>query len=136
MPEPAPTSNNRLMFSTEEWGMVSKTQIEHATVFGDLNEDTGVLVVWTRGTASNPDTGWTARQRHLRRRIARCTGCGRPDTWGLNWFVGCLLARVAPFRRSAGGLVWLRVLGVQECRSYGPKRFAILRPRFPRADRR
>ena len=61
MPEPAPTSNNRLMFSTEEWGMVSKTQIEHATVSGDLNEDTGVLVVWARGTASNPDSGWTAR---------------------------------------------------------------------------
>ena len=61
MPEPAPTSNNRFMFSTEEWGMVSKTQIEHATVSDELNEDTGVLVVWTRGTATNPDTGWTAR---------------------------------------------------------------------------
>ena len=61
MPEPAPTSNNRLMFSTEEWGMVSKTQIEHATVSDSMNEDTGVLVVWTRGTAGNPDSGWTAR---------------------------------------------------------------------------
>ena len=61
MPEPAPTSNQRHMFSTEEWGMVSKTQIEHATVSDGTNEDTGVLVVWTRGTASNPDSGWTAR---------------------------------------------------------------------------
>ena len=61
MPEPAPTSNNRHMFSTEEWGMVSKTQIERATVSAEMNEDTGVLVVWTRGTADNPDAGWTAR---------------------------------------------------------------------------
>ena len=34
MAEPGATSNNRLMFSTEEWGMVSKTQIERATVPG------------------------------------------------------------------------------------------------------
>ena len=61
MAEPAPTSNNRLMFSTEEWGMVSKTQIQHATVPGETNEETGVLVVWSRGTAGRPDTGWTAR---------------------------------------------------------------------------
>ena len=61
MAEPAPTSNQRLMFSTEEWGMVSKTQIEHATVTAETDEETGVLVVWTRGTASRPDTGWTAR---------------------------------------------------------------------------
>lgn len=61
MPEPAPTSNQRLMFSTEEWGMVSKTQIEHATVAVDTDEETGILVVWTRGTAGSPDTGWTAR---------------------------------------------------------------------------
>ncbi len=61
MPEPAPTSNNRHMFSTEEWGMVSKSQIEHSTVSDDMNEDGGVLIVWTRGTAGNPGTGWTAR---------------------------------------------------------------------------
>lgn len=61
MAEPAPTSNQRLMFSTEEWGMVSKTQIEHATVNAGTDEDTGVLVVWTRGTAGSPDSGWTAR---------------------------------------------------------------------------
>ena len=61
MPEPAPTSNNRHMFSTEEWGMVSKTQIEHATVADGTNEEPGVLLVWTRGTADNPDAGWTAR---------------------------------------------------------------------------
>ena len=61
MAEPAPTSNQRLMFSTEEWGMVSKTQIERATVANDTDEETGILVVWTRGTAGNPDTGWTAR---------------------------------------------------------------------------
>ena len=61
MPEPAPTSNNRHMFSTEEWGMVSKTQIERATVSDDTDEETGILVVWTRGTADNPDAGWTAR---------------------------------------------------------------------------
>ena len=61
MPEPAPTSNQRMMFSTEEWGMVSKTQIERSTVAGDANEDSGVLVVWTRGTANDPDSGWTAR---------------------------------------------------------------------------
>ena len=61
MPEPASTSNNRHMFSTEEWGMVSKTQIEHATVGDGANEETGVLLVWTRGTADNPDAGWTAR---------------------------------------------------------------------------
>ena len=56
MPEPAGTSNQQFMFSTEEWGMVSKSQIERATVPGDLDEELGVLVVWTRGTA-----GWTAR---------------------------------------------------------------------------
>ena len=61
MPEPAATSNQRFMFSTEEWGMVSKTQIERATVPDELNEDSGVLVVWTRGTAGQPDAGWTAR---------------------------------------------------------------------------
>ena len=61
MPEPAATSNSRFMFSTEEWGMVSKTQIQRATVPDGMNEDGGVLVVWTRGTADRPDTGWTAR---------------------------------------------------------------------------
>ena len=61
MAEPAPTSNQRLMFSTEEWGMVSKTRIERATVPDELDEETGVLVVWSRGTADRPDTGWTAR---------------------------------------------------------------------------
>ena len=61
MPEPAPTSNNRHMFSTEEWGMVSQSQIEHATVPDDTDEESGILVVWTRGTAGNPETGWTAR---------------------------------------------------------------------------
>ncbi len=61
MPEPAATSNNQFMFSTEEWGMVSKTQIERSTVPGDTNEDSGVLVVWTRGTADRPNAGWTAR---------------------------------------------------------------------------
>ncbi len=60
MPEPAPTSNQRLMFSTEEWGMVSRTQIERATVAAETDEETGVLVVWTRGTAGRPDRGWTA----------------------------------------------------------------------------
>ena len=60
MPEPAPTSNQRLMFSTEEWGMVSRTQIERATVAAETDEETGVLVVWTRGTAGHPDSGWTA----------------------------------------------------------------------------
>ena len=60
MPEPAPTSNQRLMFSTEEWGMVSRTQIERATISAETDEETGVLVVWTRGTAGRPDSGWTA----------------------------------------------------------------------------
>ena len=54
MPEPAPTSNQRLMFSTEEWGMVSRTQIERGTVSAETDEETGVLVVWTRGTAGRP----------------------------------------------------------------------------------
>lgn len=61
MPEPAATSNQQLMFSTEEWGMVSNTQILHSTVPEDLDEESGVLVVWTRGTAARPGTGWTAR---------------------------------------------------------------------------
>ena len=56
MPEPAATSNQQFMFSTEEWGVVSKSQIERGTVPGDMDEELGVLVVWTRGTA-----GWTAR---------------------------------------------------------------------------
>ena len=61
MPEPAASTDNRFMFSTEEWGMVSRTQIQRSTVPSDMNEDGGVLVVWTRGTADRPDTGWTAR---------------------------------------------------------------------------
>lgn len=61
MAEPAATSNQRFMFSTEEWGMISKTQINRPTVPDGMDEDRGVLVVWTRGTASQPDTGWTAR---------------------------------------------------------------------------
>ena len=61
MPEPAASSDNQFMFSTEEWGMVSKTQIQRSTVPFDMNEDGGVLVVWTRGTADRPDVGWTAR---------------------------------------------------------------------------
>ncbi|CAI7998503.1 hypothetical protein GBAR_LOCUS2451 [Geodia barretti] len=61
MAEPAATSNQQLMFSTEEWGMVSKTQIERPTVPGDMDEDKGVLVVWTRGMAGQPGSGWTAR---------------------------------------------------------------------------
>ena len=61
MPEPAATSNNRLMFSTEDWGMVSKTQIERSSIPSDMDEESGVLVVWTRGTADRPNAGWTAR---------------------------------------------------------------------------
>ena len=61
MPEPAPTSNNRLMFSTEEWAMVSRSQIEHSTIPESMDEEAGVLIVWARGTAGQPDTGWTAR---------------------------------------------------------------------------
>ncbi len=61
MPEPAATSNQQLMFSTEEWAMVSKTQIERSTIPGDMDEERGVLLVWTRGTAGQPSTGWTAR---------------------------------------------------------------------------
>ena len=61
MPEPAPTSDNRLMFSTEEWAMVSRSQIERSTVPEDMDEEAGVLIVWTRGTAGQPNTGWSAR---------------------------------------------------------------------------
>lgn len=61
MPEPASTSNNRLMFSTEEWAMVSRSQIERSTVPEDMDGEAGVLIVWARGTANQPDTGWTAR---------------------------------------------------------------------------
>ena len=61
MPEPAPTSNNRFMFSTEEWAMVSRSQIERATVPDDMDEEAGVLIVWARGMAGQPDSGWTAR---------------------------------------------------------------------------
>ena len=61
MPEPAASSDNQFMFSTEEWGMVSKTQIQRSTVSDETDEESGVLVVWTRGTADRPDTGWTAR---------------------------------------------------------------------------
>ena len=61
MPEPAPTSNNRLMFSTEEWAMVARSQIERSTIPEDMDEEAGVLVVWTRGMAGQPDTGWSAR---------------------------------------------------------------------------
>ena len=61
MPEPAPTSNNRLMFSTEEWAMVSRSQIERSTVPDDMDEEAGVLIVWARGMAGQPDSGWTAR---------------------------------------------------------------------------
>ena len=61
MPEPAPTSNNRLMFSTEEWAMVSRSQIERSTVPEDMDEETGVLIVWARGTPGQPNTGWSAR---------------------------------------------------------------------------
>ncbi len=61
MAEPVATSNQLLMFSTEEWGMVSKTQIERPTVPSDMEEESGVLVVWSRGTAGQPNTGWTAR---------------------------------------------------------------------------
>lgn len=61
MPEPAPTTNNRLMFSTEEWAMVSRSQIERATIPDDMDEEAGVLIVWARGMAGQPDSGWTAR---------------------------------------------------------------------------
>ena len=61
MPEPAPTSDNRLMFSTEEWAMVSRSQIERSTVPEDMDEEAGVLIVWTRGMAGQPNTGWSAR---------------------------------------------------------------------------
>ena len=61
MPEPAPTSDNRLMFSTEEWAMVSRSQIERSTVPEDMDDEAGVLIVWTRGTPGQPDTGWSAR---------------------------------------------------------------------------
>ena len=61
MPEPAATSNNRLMFSTEGWALVSRSQIERSTVPADMDEEAGVLVVWTRGTAGQPDAGWSAR---------------------------------------------------------------------------
>ena len=61
MPEPAPTSNNQLMFSTEEWAMVSRSRIERSTVPEDMDEEAGVLIVWARGTAGQPGAGWTAR---------------------------------------------------------------------------
>ena len=61
MPEPAPTSNNRLMFSTEEWAMVSRSQIERSTIPDGTDEEAGVLIVWSRGMAGQPDSGWTAR---------------------------------------------------------------------------
>ena len=61
MPEPAPTSNNRLMFSTEEWAMVARSQIERSTVPEDMDEEAGVLIVWARGTPGQPDTGWSAK---------------------------------------------------------------------------
>ena len=79
MPEPAPTSNNRLMFSTEEWAMVSRSQIERSTVPDDMDEEAGVLIVWARGTAGQPDTGLDRPARHLGRRPARRAGSGRPD---------------------------------------------------------
>lgn len=61
MPEPAPTSDNRFMFSTEEWAMVSRSQIERSTIPEDMEEEAGVLIVWARGTPDQPNTGWSAR---------------------------------------------------------------------------
>ena len=61
MPEPAPTSNNRLMFSTEEWAMVARSQIDRSTIPEDMDLEAGVLIVWARGTPGQPDTGWSAR---------------------------------------------------------------------------
>lgn len=61
MPEPAATSNQQFMFSTEEWGMVSNSQIERATVPEGMDEEQGVLIVWTKGMAGGQNSRWTAR---------------------------------------------------------------------------
>ena len=61
MAEPAATNDNTFMFTTEEWAMVSKTTIGRDTIPGDIDEETGVLVVWARGTPGRPGAGWTAR---------------------------------------------------------------------------
>jgi len=49
------------MFSTEEWAMVARSQIERSTVPEDMDEEAGVLIVWARGTPGQPDTGWSAK---------------------------------------------------------------------------
>ena len=68
MPEPAPTSNNRLMFSTEEWAMVARSQIERSTVPEDMDEEAGVLIVWARGNAGPTGYRMVRQARHFGRR--------------------------------------------------------------------
>ena len=79
MPEPASTSNNRLMFSAEEWALVSRSQIERSTVPDDMDEGG-----WCAHRVDPRDGGSTRYRmvgpvRHFRRRAARCADRGRPD---------------------------------------------------------
>ena len=60
--EPAITSDEKLMFQTDAWWMVSDCPVvRHGDLEPDVDDDAGVLVVWTKGTKGNPNIGYTAQ---------------------------------------------------------------------------